>query len=168
MPRIIATTREPVYNAKGQLTGHLVHTDSVAETPPRAAAPLRTAQACGRCGQSGCRCTTTPPSTQAQADADWMPRTILFPQGKDTPAPPMSTEMRAMKTAQAQWDTVFNNCRTHMRYTGHSDDLRACSTPQLLSVFARLERGEVIDGVVDPVMAAWKPRGLLDQYPRKP
>lgn len=69
-----------------------------------------------------------------------------------------------LKTAQAQWETVFHNCRHHARYIGHSDDLRGCSTPQLLEVFARLERGEVIDGVRDAVMEAWTPKSICGPY----
>ena len=81
MPRIIATTREPVYNAQGQLQGHLVHTDSVEDT---ATSPRRlhiqSAQACAHChqAQTACRCLTPQAHTQAQeAQEDWLPLSIL-------------------------------------------------------------------------------------------
>ena len=80
MPRIIAISREPAYNAKGKVIGQLEHTDRVADTPPRAAAPLRTAQACARCRQTApaCQCHVQQPHAQAQeAQEDWRPLSIL-------------------------------------------------------------------------------------------
>ena len=81
MPRIIATTREPVYNAQGQLTGHLTHTDSVEETATSSRRlHTQAAPTCTHCheAQTACHCLTPQPHTQAQESVeDWLPLSIM-------------------------------------------------------------------------------------------
>ena len=174
MRKIIGQTTNRVFE-RGQWWDK-TETDTIeVPDPTPTPAPVRTLRTntptCAHChqAQTACRCLTPQPHAQAQDNDDgWMPKSILNTRDKESPPVTMSAETRALRTQYDQWDRAFLACRSHTHYIGHSDDLRACSTPQLLSVFARLERGEVIDGVRDAVMESWAPKGLLNKYPRKP
>ena len=174
MRKIIRQTTARVFE-RGQWWDK-TDTDSVEvpdPTPTPVPAPVRTltthAQACARCGQTGCRCTTTPPRAQAQDDEEgWMPKSILYPQGQDTQPAPMSAEMRALRTAQADWWTLYTQCQSYPNCLVPDRQMKESSIPQLTALSRELQSGKIVKEWRDEAMEAWKPRGLLDQYPRKP
>jgi hypothetical protein len=90
-----------------------------------------------------------------------MPKSILYPQEKETPPVTMSAETRAMRMADAEWDSAFYACLTHPNRLVTRDELTACSTAQLRTLYGQLERGQSIKEVLTDFQKAWTPKSIL-------